>query len=114
VWVGFDQPSPIGREAYGARVALPIWADFMKRTARALPAREFAPPSTMRTEELCRVSYLRPVEGCPTYTEYFKEGDDVPSQLCPIHRGTLKQRASRAIEGFFRGLGSRIAGIFRR
>ena len=32
VWVGFDQPAPIGREAYGARVALPIWADFMKRT----------------------------------------------------------------------------------
>ena len=44
VWVGFDQPAPIGREAYGARVALPIWADFMKRTARSLPAREFAVP----------------------------------------------------------------------
>src|SRR5256712_14202933 len=24
VWVGFDQPAPIGREAYGARIALPI------------------------------------------------------------------------------------------
>ena len=114
VWVGFDQPAPIGRDAYGARVALPIWADFMKRTARALPAREFSAPSSMRTEELCSVSYLRPVDGCPTYVEYFKEGDAVPSQLCPIHRGTLKQRASRAIEGFFRGLGGRIAGIFRR
>jgi penicillin-binding protein 1A len=114
VWVGFDQPTPIGREAYGARVALPIWADFMKRTARSLPAREFVAPDTMRTEELCRVSYLRPVEGCPTYTEYFKDGDDVPSQLCPIHRGTLKQRASRAISGFFHGLGSKIFGVFRR
>jgi len=114
VWVGFDQPSPIGRDAYGARVALPIWADFMRRTARDLPARQFAAPSTLRTEELCRVSYLRPVEGCPTYTEYFKDSDTVPSQLCPIHRGTLKQRASRVIEGFFRGLGGRIAGFFRR
>ena len=38
VWVGFDQPTPIGREAYGARVALPIWADFMKRVASRLPA----------------------------------------------------------------------------
>src|SRR4029077_21105367 len=26
VWVGFDQPAPIGADAYGARVALPIWA----------------------------------------------------------------------------------------
>lgn len=114
VWVGFDQPAPIGRDAYGARIALPIWADFMKRSARQLPAREFKVASGLRAEELCSVSYLQPVEGCPTYTEFFKEGDSVPSALCPVHRGTLKQRATRAIEGFFRGLGSRIAGIFRR
>jgi membrane carboxypeptidase/penicillin-binding protein len=114
VWVGFDQPQPIGREAYGARVALPIWADFMKRTMRELPASDFAVPDGIESEELCSVSYLRPVEGCPTYTEYFKDGDKRPTQLCPIHRGTLKQRASRAIEGFFRGLGSHIAGIFRK
>ena len=114
VWVGFDQPATIGRDAYGARVALPIWADFMKRTARQLPAREFQIPPGIHGEELCSQSYLQPVEGCPTYTEYFKEGDSIPSALCPIHRGTLKQRATRAIEGVFRGLGRKIAGIFRR
>jgi 1A family penicillin-binding protein len=114
VWVGFDEPASIGREAYGARIALPIWADFMKRTAGQLPAREFKVASGLRPEELCSVSYLQPVEGCPTYTEFFKDQDSVPSALCPIHRGTLKQRATRAIEGFFRGLGTRIAGIFRR
>jgi membrane carboxypeptidase/penicillin-binding protein len=114
VWVGFDQPEPIGRDAYGARVALPIWADFMKRAARQLPARDFKVPEGVHAEELCSVSYLRPVEGCPTYSEYFKEGDSVPSALCPVHRGTFKQRATRVFEGFFRSLGSKIAGIFRR
>jgi 1A family penicillin-binding protein len=114
VWVGFDQPASIGREAYGARIALPIWADFMKRTARRLPPGEFTVPPGIHGEELCSVSYLAPVDGCPLYTEFFKEGDTVPSALCPIHRGSLKQRASRAIGGFFRGLGSKIAGIFRR
>ncbi|HMF95451.1 MAG TPA: PBP1A family penicillin-binding protein [Vicinamibacterales bacterium] len=114
VWVGFDQPASIGHDAYGARVALPIWADFMKRVAKELPAREFPVPSEVHAEELCNVSYVQPVEGCPTYTEYFKDGDAIPSQLCPIHRGTLKQRATRAIEGFFRGLGGRIAGLFGR
>ena len=114
VWVGFDQPATIGRDASGARVALPIWADFMKRTARQLPAREFKVPADLRGEELCSLSYLAPVEGCPTYIEFFKEGDAVPSALCPVHRGTLKQRATRVIEGFFRGLGSKIAGVFRR
>jgi 1A family penicillin-binding protein len=114
VWVGFDQPATIGRDAYGARVALPIWADFMKRTARQLPASEFPVPPGIHGEELCSVSYLAPVDGCPVYTEFFKESDTVPTALCPIHRGSLKQRASRAIDGFFRGLGGKIAGIFRR
>jgi len=114
VWVGLDQPAPIGREAYGARVALPIWAEFMKRTARLLPPADFAVPSTLRAQELCSVSYLRPVDGCPVYTEYFKEGDKIPSSMCPVHRGTLKERTSRAVEGFLKGLGSKIAGIFRR
>jgi membrane carboxypeptidase/penicillin-binding protein len=114
VWVGFDQPASIGRDAYGARVALPIWAEFMKRVAQKRVPGEFTAPSGVRGEELCSVSYLQPVEGCPTYTEYFKEGDQVPSQLCPVHRGTFKERAARVVGGFFRSLGSRIAGILRR
>jgi hypothetical protein len=59
------------------------------------------------------VSYLRPVEGCPVYTEYFKEGDIIPGRLCPLHEGTVKQRVRRAIEGVFSGLGKKIRGIFR-
>jgi penicillin-binding protein 1A len=114
VWVGLDQPAPIGRDAYAARVALPIWADFMKRTVRSLPADPFPAPDGIRAEPLCSVSHLRPVDDCPVYMEYFKEGDAVPSQLCPIHRGSFKQVATRAVESFFRGLGSKIAGLFRR
>src|SRR5262249_27247173 len=83
-WGGFGQPARIGANAYGARVALPIWADFMKRASRILPAREFAVPATVEEESLCSVSHLKPVDGCPVYTEYFKDGDNRPSQLCPV------------------------------
>jgi penicillin-binding protein 1A len=114
VWVGFDQPAPIGREAYGARVALPIWADFMKRVATRLPASDFDVPPGLQAEDLCSVSYLQPVEDCPVYREYFKAGDSIPSQSCPVHRGTLKQRTARAVEGLLRLLGGKIAGIFKR
>jgi len=114
VWVGYDQPAPIGPEAYGARIALPIWADFMKRAARERAPREFEIPDGMRQEDLCSVSYLRPVDGCPTYTEYFKAGDAIPSGLCPIHEGSLKQKASRAITGLLRSLGSKLGSIFKR
>jgi len=114
VWVGFDQPASIGRDAYGARIALPIWSDFMKRTSSILPANEFVVPRGLQAVELCALSYLRPVDGCPVYTEYFKESDSVPSALCPVHRGTLTERTTRAVAGILRSLGSRIAGIFHR
>jgi penicillin-binding protein 1A len=113
VWVGFDQPRTIGRDAYGARYALPIWADFMRRAARRRAPAAFEPPATLHEEQLCRVSYLRPVEGCPVYTEYFKEGDEVPSRLCPVHQGSVKQRVQRALEGFLSGVGRKLKGIFK-
>jgi len=113
VWVGFDQPATIAREAYGSRYALPIWSDFMRQATRLRRPEAFEAPSGLHDEVLCRISYLRPVEGCPVYTEYFKEGDTIPGRLCPIHQGTVKQRVRRAIEGIFSGLGKRIRGIFR-
>ena len=113
VWVGYDQPQRIREGGSGARVALPIWADFMRRTARRLPAQPFAPPDGMRPQELCRISYLRPLDGCPTYTEYFKNGDSVPTQLCPIHQGSLKQEAHRVLQGVLSTIGKKIWGIFK-
>jgi penicillin-binding protein 1A len=113
VWVGLDRPARIQAGGSGARVALPIWADFMRRVSRRLPAEPFAPPPDLRPEELCLISYQRPVEGCPTYVEHFKEGDDIPSRLCPVHPGTLKQQVQRAVQGVLGALGRSIRGIFR-
>ena len=113
VWVGFDQPKTIGRNAYGSRYALPIWSDFMRRASRIRRPAAFEIPEGLRTEPLCRVSYLRPVEGCPEYTEYFKADDHVPGQLCPVHKGSIKQRVRRAVEGFFSGLGRRVRDWIR-
>ena len=113
VWVGHDQPRTIGREAYGSRYALPIWADFVRRAARQRPPQPFDVPAGLREEVLCSISYLRPVEGCPVYTEFLKDGDDMPGRLCTIHQGSVKQRVRRSIEGFLGGLGKKLKGIFR-
>jgi hypothetical protein len=85
----------------------------MRRTARPLPAHEFEPPPTLEPRELCALSYKRPLDGCPIYTEYFKEGDDIPGALCPLHEGTFRQEAARAIDDVFRAIGRGIRGIFR-
>ncbi len=113
VWVGFDQPATIGREAYGARYALPIWSEFMKSAARVRPPQAFEEPDGLEEVQLCSVSYLKPVEECPVYTEYFKEGDDIPTRLCPIHHGTVKQQIRRAMQGLLSSLGRKLKGIFK-
>jgi penicillin-binding protein 1A len=112
VWVGFDQPVTIDERGYGAQVALPIWADFIRRTERLLPASEFEVPADVEDVELCRVSYQRPVEGCPTYTEYFKEGDDRPTARCSVHSGSLRERAGRALDTLLDRLGRKLRRIF--
>ncbi|MEX1128974.1 MAG: PBP1A family penicillin-binding protein [Vicinamibacterales bacterium] len=113
VWVGFDQPKTIGRDAYGSRYALPIWSDFMRRAAKTRPPQRFEPAAGLHDVQLCSVSYQRPVEGCPVYSEYLKEGDDAPGRLCTLHQGSIKQRVRRGVEGFFSGLGKKLKEIIK-
>jgi penicillin-binding protein 1A len=113
VWVGHDQPATIAPSGSGARIALPIWSDFMRRASRYRPPRPIAPPASLRQVALCRESFLQPMQMCPRYIEYFKESDDVPGQQCPLHSGTWEERVERGVEGFFRGLGRRLRGIWR-
>jgi 1A family penicillin-binding protein len=113
VWVGFDQPDRIRTGGSGAQVALPIWADFMKRTARRLPSSTFAVPDGLEPVTLCRLTHAQPVDGCPTYTEYFKQDDEIPSALCALHKGSIQQQAERAIKSFFGALGRRVSEVFK-
>ncbi len=47
VWVGFDQPSDLGRGEAGSRAALPIWIDFMKVALQGRPEKTLAPPDSI-------------------------------------------------------------------
>jgi penicillin-binding protein 1A len=113
VWAGFDQPQTIREGGTGARIALPIWADFMRRVQRLVPSRPFDVPAGLEPHELCLISYQRPVDGCPTYVEYFKKDDSVPTELCPLHEGSFKQEAEKVVDGLVRAIGKGIRGIFK-
>jgi 1A family penicillin-binding protein len=98
VWVGFDQPATIARDGFGGRIAAPIWADFMRRANSVVGSASFDAPATLESEELCRVSFKRPVDGCPLYREYFKASDSKPRQHCQVHEGSLRQQVRRLAE----------------
>jgi len=112
VWVGFDKPATIGPDGYGARYALPIWADFMSKAARIRKPGNFRVPTSVDAARLCRVSHMLPRETCPTiYTEYFKHGDAIPDDECDVHRGP---NAAEVIGSVLSKIGKGIGKIFGR
>ncbi|MFH4415958.1 MAG: PBP1A family penicillin-binding protein [Neisseriaceae bacterium] len=40
VYIGFDKPKSMGSIGYGARVALPVWIDYMRMALKGVPVRQ--------------------------------------------------------------------------
>nr|WP_320130987.1 PBP1A family penicillin-binding protein [uncultured Holophaga sp.] len=59
VWVGLDAKKTIFRGADGAKVALPIWVDFMKVALRTTPREEFKAPEGMEWLKIDRLTGLK-------------------------------------------------------
>jgi membrane carboxypeptidase/penicillin-binding protein len=99
VWTGLDRPARIASGAYGSRYALPIWADFMTRSARARPPRPFPVPDSVHAVALCAETHQRATPYCVSRNEYFKSGDHIPDE-CYLHGDSFLRR----IFGFIRRL----------
>jgi penicillin-binding protein 1B len=86
VWVGFDDGHELGLE--GAKSALPIWTEFMKRAGKMRPwrdARPFKQPSGIRTAQICVESGQLAAPSCPKVrSDYFIDGTE-PAVECQLH-----------------------------
>ncbi len=87
VWVGFDDYSELGLE--GARSALPIWTEFMKRASRMgayRNAKEFPMPAGIVSANICVDSGKLAGDQCPnTRSEFFVSGSE-PMVKCDLHK----------------------------
>ncbi len=92
VWVGFDNPAQtFGPGQDGARVALPIWAPYMKSVhdSLALPEEDFIMPETVLRLEICNASKKLANNECPgnlVFKEVFIMETE-PTQNCDVHTG---------------------------
>jgi penicillin-binding protein 1A len=87
VWVGFDERRSMGSKETGARVALPIWIDFMTGALEAVPDRPFPEPNGIVRREICPSSGLLATSNCPEpKMEVFISGTE-PLKFCHVHRG---------------------------
>jgi penicillin-binding protein 1B len=85
VWVGYDDYRELNLE--GAKSALPIWTDFMKRASQQgayRKAKEFPMPQAIESAQICLDSGKLAGAQCPhTRNEYFIAGSE-PGK-CDMH-----------------------------
>lgn len=83
VWVGFDQPRPVGRGFTGGSAAAPIWARFMAQAVAGRPPVDFPMPDTVVAATLDPENGLLATDGCPDkQVEFFLKGTE-PTQYSP-------------------------------
>ena len=84
VFVGFDEPSHLGRRESGASAALPVWIDFMSRVLPDYPEKPEVIPENITTRFINRETAKTTSPDDPDgYLEYYLVGtepDDVIGQ----------------------------------
>ncbi|MEE4250356.1 MAG: penicillin-binding transpeptidase domain-containing protein, partial [Alcanivoracaceae bacterium] len=80
VWVGFDDPTSLGRGEYGGRAALPIWMEYMTNALQGVEEQQLPQPAGIVTARINTSSgkLARPGDADAIF-EYFIEGT-VPEQ----------------------------------
>ncbi len=86
VWVGMDRAAKSAGGS-GAKLAAPIWADFIQQGLAGTPRDDFPRPENVSAVEICAESGLRDGWWCPREditTELFLRGTE-PWRYCDVH-----------------------------
>lgn len=82
VWVGYDDHRSIGPGETGARAALPIWLDFMKRVVKDTEPEDFIAPEGIIFRQIDPKTGLLSTDRCPaSIREAFLPGTE-PRRYC--------------------------------
>ncbi|MCY1668382.1 penicillin-binding protein 1A [Rhizobium sp. SL86] len=75
LYIGFDNPAPLGRGGTGGGLAAPIFGDFLAQAAKVTPPSKFQVPEGMQFIAVNRKTGMFALEGEPdTIIEAFKPG----------------------------------------
>lgn len=80
VWVGFDQPSSLGRREYGASTALPIWLDFMAVALEGTPSAHMLQPEGIVTARIDKETGKIAPPGAPNSMFEIYKKENAPTE----------------------------------
>jgi penicillin-binding protein 1A len=73
VFVGFDQPEPLGEREQGSTIAVPIWIDYMREALQGMPERTMSRPNGIEDRLINKTTGAAATPGDPdTIFEYFR------------------------------------------
>jgi penicillin-binding protein 1A len=78
VYLGYDKPRHLGRDATGGHLAAPVAKDFLKAALADRPAMPFQPPVGIKLIPVDPKTGQRPTPGSRTIIEAFKPGTAPP------------------------------------
>lgn len=97
VWVGFDQPSTLGRYEVGGRAALPIWMDYMQLALQPYPNEPLTQPENIVTIDIDpKTGQAVPPGTAGAVKEVFRE--DLAPEVPDIGSGELKEITNELFE----------------
>ena len=97
VWVGFDGLKSIGPGETGAKVALPIWLNFMREAVKPYPVLDFSvPPGITFVNIDATTGKFSSPNSSTAIREAFIEGTE------PLETGVQDENSSDSEDGFFK------------
>ena len=82
VWFGMDRPTPIMNRGFASVVAVPAWAQFMKKATAGDKPAWYAPPADVEKVAICRLSGKLATDACRhdwRVPDPLQEGDPLAS-----------------------------------
>ena len=102
VWVGYDQPKPIGLT--GSQAALPIWTQFMQQALDGEPLREFVRPEGIISRKIDPATGKLATWRCPGGAEEWFIAGTEPRESC-AGQGTID-----VVQGWLKRAWQRLRG----
>lgn len=103
VFIGFDQPEPLGEREQGATIAVPIWIDYMKVALQGMPENTMSRPDGIVDRLINKTTGAPATPGEPdTIFEYFRtENAPTNGALLPSIDGTDEESEELSTETIF-------------
>lgn len=100
VWVGFKDQQPLGRNAYGSNIPLPIWIDFMEEALAGVPEEIMLQPPGVITLRIDTETGVPTTRTNPTSVNEIFLAESAPDASSTLNQQETAEEEIRSVDLF--------------